>query len=33
MAELADNERAISVLICPRCGLSMRPRAGWLVVE
>jgi hypothetical protein len=31
--ELAANERATSFRICPRCGLSIKPRAGWLTVE
>jgi hypothetical protein len=31
--ELAANESAIWFLICPRCGLSIKPRADWLTVE
>ena len=31
--DLAANERASSFLICPRCGLSVKARTGWLTVE
>ena len=31
--DLAANEPATSFLICPRCGLSIKPKAGWLTVE
>jgi hypothetical protein len=31
--ELVGKESASSFLICPRCGLSIKPRAGWLAVE
>jgi hypothetical protein len=31
--ELLANDRAAAFLICPRCGLSIKPRGGWLRVE
>jgi hypothetical protein len=27
------SAREVSFLNCPRCGLSLRPRAGWLTIE
>ena len=27
------SPRATSFLICPRCGLSIRPRSRWLAIE
>ena len=31
--ELATSDRDTAFLICPRCGLSIQPRARWLTVE
>lgn len=29
----AASARAVSFLNCPRCGLSIRPKASWLTIE